>query len=152
MAFRQLFSTSRAALRSVIRGSYLSTSTQNARSKAAKIGAQTAWLSVALVQLTATGQFIAEEYPQLGRGRQHSKYVVQSFRVQIAAKALELRSQQHRVGVVDLLRRIPPTWAFSPYRGMGLLNRVQRPGSHRPPAPVRSRGHSLLPPDRKSVV
>lgn len=48
--------------------------------------------------------------------------MIDAFGMEIAAKPLKLRRQQHGVCPIDLLRRVPPTASCPPDRSMGLLD------------------------------
>src|SRR5438270_491407 len=74
-------------------------------------------------------------------GRQDTRNRAGTFRVEVAAEALELRRQQQRVGLVELLRRRALPWSRTSHQAMDTLDLVQSGRAIRAPALESEGGH-----------
>ena len=106
MALRQTVSSLSACCRVLFRRSRASTSGQNATLESSEVGAEIARVRIASIELAMLDQVRADDVLHVVRKMEHER--LRHFGMKIAAEALELRRNEHRVRVIDLFRRAAP--------------------------------------------
>ncbi len=103
--------------------------------EAAEISANGTGLGIPAIQLQTPEELLANHFLQV-KGR-CCDYVFHAFRMGVTTKTLKLRRQQHRIGPVNLLRRITPSTTGASNVSMCRLNFLQ--GSLTPSCPLQQR-------------
>jgi hypothetical protein len=75
----------------------------------AEIAAEVSWVRILRVELSRGRKSDAEQVQSRVSGnRRGTTDVIDGFRMQVAAKTLKLTGKEHRVCLINLLRRVPP--------------------------------------------
>lgn len=107
----------------------------------AEVGTETARLGILTVELSTLRETGLDQMPDQCRRVDERHQPGHAFGMEVATEALELRRDEHRVCVIDLLGRISPTTPGAPDGGVGDLDLVQLAGPRRQPDPLGLRRH-----------